>query len=444
VKYSIPETRYVSVGDTDVAYQVVGDGPRDLLFFWGLGFHVDLVWTVPPPALFLRRLASFARLIIFNRRGTGASDGLPPNAIATWEEWTEDLLAVLDAAGSQRATIFATLDAGPTAIMFVAAHPERVSSLVLLTTAARYLAADDYPAGVSPEAVDAVVKMIRAQWGTRSLMQIIIPSTASDAELDLGARMSRGSATPRAAAAQFDYIMRRVDVRDVLPLIGVPTLVLHVAESPLVPIVHGRYLAECIKGAKFVALPGGDLGMTERNMVVVDEIAEFLTGQRPPVEIERILTTVLFSDIVESTKQAVGLGDHRWRSLLDQHDRVVRDLLQRFRGREINTTGDGFVASFDGPARAIRCAQTMVEATGNLGVELRVGLHTGECEARGDDLGGLAFHIAARVGALAKPGEVLVSRTVKDLVVGSGIEFNDCGERELRGMPGTWRLFAVE
>jgi class 3 adenylate cyclase len=445
VEDQIPETRYAAVGDADVAYQVVGDGPLDLLNFFGLGTHLELVWGLTWPAWFIRRLTSFARLIIFNRRGTGASDALPRNAIATWEECTEDLLAVLDAAGSQHAVILAAIDAGPTAIMFAAAHPERVSALVLMTTAARYLVADDYPAGVSPEAVDAVVKMIEAHWGTASFLQIVSPSLANDARtLDAIARMHRSSATPRAAAAQLDYIMRSVDVRHVLPLIGVPTLVLHVAENPMLPIEHGLYLAEHIKGAKFVALPGGDVVVTEENAVAADEIAEFLTGHRPPVEIDRILTTVLFSDIVESTKNAAALGDQRWRSLLDRHDRVVRDALVRFRGREINTTGDGFVASFDGPARAIRCARAIVDATRGLGVDVRVGLHTGECEVRGDDLGGLAVHIAARVGAVARPGEVLVSGTVKDLVAGSGIDFYDRGESELRGVPGAWRLFAVE
>jgi class 3 adenylate cyclase len=252
----------------------------------------------------------------------------------------------------------------------------------------------------------------------------------------------RFSATPRTAAAQYDYILRN-DVRQALPLIQTPTLVLHVRDNALVPIAHGRYLAEHIHGATLVELPGGDSTTTPELYVIADEVAEFLTGERPVIEVERVLTTVVFTDIVGSTTRAASLGDHRWRSLLDSHDRAVRDQLRRFRGREINTTGDGFVASFDGPARAIRCAQAISEATRQLGIELRVGLHTGECEIRGDDLGGLAVHIAGRVQASARPGEIVVSGTVKDLVVGSGIEFIDRGDHELKGVPGSWKLFAV-
>jgi class 3 adenylate cyclase len=258
-------------------------------------------------------------------------------------------------------------------------------------------------------------------------------------------RFMRAVATPRWAAAQYRYIYENLDVRRALPLIQVPTLVLHHVGSPFGPIEHGRYLAEHIPGAKLVGLPGDDTILTTGDADVwVNEIAEFLTGHRPAVEIDRILTTVLFTDIVSSTEQAVSMGDQRWRSLLDAHDRVVREQLRRSRGSEINTTGDGFVAAFDGPARAIRCARAIAEATGKLGVQLRVGLHTGECEVRGDDLGGLAVHIAARVAAIADAGEVFVSRTVTDLVAGSGIEFMDRGEYELKGVPGTWKLFAVE
>jgi class 3 adenylate cyclase len=305
--------------------------------------------------------------------------------------------------------------------------------------------ADDYPIGASPEAVGALVELFAAGWGTPDFSLLTNPSVADDAELSrFMAKMFRSSATPRTAAAEYDYILRSVDVRQALPLIQCPTLVLHVKEAPLLPIDHGRYLAEHIEGARLVELPGADLGATPANYVVTDEVAEFLTGERPLVEVERILTTVLFTDIVGSTERAASLGDQRWRTLLDSHDRTVRDQLKRFRGREVNTTGDGFFASFDGPARAIRCGQAIAEATARLGVELRMGLHTGECDVRGHDLGGLAVHIAARVGALAEPGEVLVSGTVKDLVVGSGIEFDDRGERQLKGVPGTWRLFAVK
>jgi class 3 adenylate cyclase len=435
---------YVAVGEADVAYQVVGDGPVDLLYFYGLGSNIEVFWGVPEFAEFLKRLASFSRLIFFDRRGTGASDGVPRNAIPTWEEWTEDVMAVLDAAGSERAAILAATDAGPIAVLFAAMHPERVSALALLNTSARYQVADDYPGGASPDEVDALVQLLGAGWGTPELISLTDPSMADDVEyLQSTARLARAAATPRTAAAQYDYILRTLDVRQALPLIQVPTLVLHSVASPIIPIEHGRYLAEHIEGATLVELPLGDIfAITPNNYVVAVEVAEFLTGERPAVEIERLLTTMLFTDIVGSTQRAASLGDERWRTLLDAHDRTIRDQLRRHRGREIETSGDGFFASFDGPARAIRCAQAIVEAVGTLGIELRVGLHTGECEVRGDHLGGLAVHIAARVGALAAPGEILISGTVKDLVVGSGIEFTDRGEHELKGVPGTWKLFA--
>jgi class 3 adenylate cyclase/pimeloyl-ACP methyl ester carboxylesterase len=437
-----PKTRYVAVGDADVAYQVLGDGSLDLLFCYGLGSHIEFNWQVPVVAEFLDRLASLFRLIIFDRRGTGASDGVPRTAVPTLEDWTEDIAAVLDATGSQRTAILATIDTGPIAILYAAMHPERVSALVLLNTFARFIEADDYPIGASPEALDAFVEMVAAAWGTPEFLALANPSADSEF-LHLTSQVLRASATPRTAAAQYNNVLRN-DVREVLPLVQVPTLVLHVKEQPASPVDLGRYLAEHIDGATFVELPGGDLSFTPANHVVVDEVVEFLTGERPVIEVERILSTVLFTDIVASTERAASLGDRRWRSLLDAHDRAVREQLRRFRGREINTTGDGFVASFDGPARAIRCAQAIIEVAGKLGVELRAGLHTGECEVRGDDLGGLAVHIAARVGALAAPGEVLVSGTVKDLVVGSGIEFAERGENALKGVPGSWKLFAVE
>ena len=436
------DTKYVAVGDADVAYQVRGEGPLDLLFCYGLGSHIEFNWQVPVIAEFLDRLASLFRLIIFDRRGTGASDGVPRDAVPTLEDWTEDVAAVLDAAESQRTAILATIDTGPIAILYAAMHPERVSALVLLNTAARFLEADDYPIGSSPEALDALVQMVEASWGTPEFLALANPSADSEF-LHLTSQVLRASATPRTAAAQYNSVLRN-DVREVLPLIQVPTLVLQVEEQPAAPVELGRYLAEHIDSAKYVELPGGDLSFTPANHVVVDEVVEFLTGERPMIEIERILATVLFTDIVASTESAAALGDRQWRSLLDAHDRAVRQQLRQFRGREINTTGDGFIASFDGPARAIRCAQAIIGSTGKLGVEVRAGLHTGECEVRGDDLGGLAVHIAARVGSLAAPGEVLVSGTVKDLVVGSGIEFAERGENALKGVPGSWKLFAVE
>jgi class 3 adenylate cyclase/alpha-beta hydrolase superfamily lysophospholipase len=438
------ETQYVSVGDADVAYQVLGDGPPDLLVFNGLGGHLELAWQVPNQSEFFTRLASLGRLILFDRRGTGMSDGVPRDAIPTWEDLAEDAGTVLDAVGSTRAVILAQAETGPMAVLFAAMHPRRVAALVLVSTYARYQVADDYPIGVSTEAIDAIVAMVQAKWGTPELVRLAMPSRVDDVEfLERTSTMLRSSATPRTAAAQFDYLLRRLDVRPALPLVQVPTLVLNARDSVLFPAAQGRYLADRIEGAKFVELTGPDMGFNADNAAAIaGEIAEFLTGERP-VEIERILATVLFSDIGDSTATAASLGDRRWRSLLEAHDRAVREQLRRFGGREINTTGDGFIASFDGPARAIRCAEAILEATRALGIEVRAGLHAGECDVRGEDLGGLAVHIAARVAARAGPGEVIVSGTVKDLVVGSGIEFRDRGDHELKGVPGTWRLFAV-
>jgi pimeloyl-ACP methyl ester carboxylesterase len=437
-----PQTSYVDVGGAEIAYQVVGQGPPDVVVVASFG-HVELVFDDPVFAAFLGRLASCSRVIVFDRRGTGASDAIPDTAMPTWEEWADDMRAVLDAAGSERAVVLAEGDSGPAGLLFTAMQPERVSALILAATTARYLRADDYPIGVTPEAVDETVERIRAAWGTPALAARAFPSRADDPEfLQWWAKVARASATPRSAAAQIRYMMESLDAREALPLIQVPTLVLHSKNDPRRSMEHGRYLADHIAGAKLVELPGGDVGVAS-STTAIEEIVEFLTGERPAVEVDRILTTLLFTDIVGSTKQAASLGDRAWRSLLDAHDRTVRDQLRRFRGKEINTTGDGFVASFDGPARAIRCGQAIVGATTKLGIELCIGLHTGECEVRGADLGGLAVHIAARIGALARPGEVLVSSTVKDLVAGSGIEFSDRQEHELQGVPGAWTLFSA-
>jgi class 3 adenylate cyclase len=439
-----PETRYVTVGNADVAYQVLGDGDIDLLYCYGLGSHLELFWEVPGSADYLRRLASFCRLVFFDRRGTGASDGIDRNAIPTWEEWTEDMMAVLDAVESERAAILASLDAGPIAIMFAAMHPERVSSLILMTTSARYASAEDYSIGLPPEDVEAMVAFIRETWGSLEMARMTNPSLPPDSDMVKQlARVIRCSATPRTAAAQFEAIFRS-DARQALALVQAPTLVLHARDNIFIPLEHGRFLADHIEDARLVELAGGDLGLTPASFSMVDEVAEFITGERPVVEIDRILTTILFTDIVGSTETAAALGDQRWRATLDAHDLAVREELRRFLGREVNTTGDGFVASFDGPARALRCAEAITEATASNGLQLRIGLHTGECEVRGEDLGGLSVHIAARVAALAGPGEILVSGTVKDLVIGSEIEFIDRGERELKGVPGIWRLFAIK
>src|SRR5579864_6780825 len=383
----VPKTQWAAVGDADVAYQVMGDGPPDILLFNPLGTHLELAWHVPGFDEFARRLTSMGRFVIFDRRGTGMSDGVPRSAIPTWEDFAEDVAAVLDAVGSTQAAILASAETGPMALLFAAMHPHRVTALVLVSTYARYLVADDYPIGASPEAIDSIVGMVQAGFGTPELVRLAMPDRADDTEyIESATMMVRSSATPRSAAAQYDYLLRSLDVRSVLPLVQAPTLVLNAQSSLLFPVALGHYLAEHIEGAKFVELPGADMGFFGNDDPnIMGEIAEFLTGERP-VEIERILTTVVFTDIVGSTAKAAALGDRRWRSLLDAHDRAVREQLRRHRGREINTTGDGFVASFEGPARAMRCAQEIVEANRALGIEIRVGMHTGECEVRGTDL----------------------------------------------------------
>jgi class 3 adenylate cyclase len=439
-----PETKYVAVDGADVAYQVVGDGPVDLLYFAGLGSHVDLLWDYPPSAAFFGKLASFSRLILFDRRGAGASDAVPHTTISTWDAWSDDARAVLDAAGASDAAIFAESDAGPTAVMFAATHPERVQALVLANTTARYLRDDDYPMGIPPEAVDVMVEGIGATWGTPA--SVLAVQRDAPAELvDWTAKLLRASATPRRAAAQYRYMLETLDVRDALALVQAPTLVLHSHGHPLLSVDHGRYLVSHIDRARLVELPADETYFSAEGYArVTDEIAGFLTGRRPPVDIDRLLTTVLFTDIVDSTARAASLGDSRWRSLLDAHDRAVREELARFRGQEINTTGDGFVASFDSPTRAIRCARAIVDAARRVGIEVRCGLHSGECEVRGDDLSGITVHVAARVGALAHAAEVLASSTVRDLAAGSGVVFASRGEQNLKGVPGTWSLFAAE
>ncbi len=315
------------------------------------------------------------------------------------------------------------------------------------TRPARYLIADDYPIGAPPELIDRFVKFVQRAWGTDTWARVLFPSVADDADLvSRWARMTRAAATPRTAAAQFRYILQNIDVRSALPLVQVPTLVLGSVPNTFVPVEHAHFLADHIHGAKLIELPsGGNASIAgEQLRHVVDEVVEFITGVRPHVAHDRVLATVLFTDIAGSTERLSTMGDRTWRSVLDTHDRTVRAQLRRYGGREINTTGDGFVAAFDGPARAIRCAQDIVEAATRVGVDVRAGLHSGECERRGDDLSGIAVHIAARVGTLAAPGEVLVSSTVKDLVAGSDIRFDDRGVQSLKGIPDDWRLFAVQ
>ena len=438
------KTSYAAATAGQIAYQVFGEGPRDVLYLHAFG-NVETQWDVPPLARFLERLSSLGRVIVFDRRGVGASDPVSLEKLPTWEEWADDILAVLDAADSTRAAVIGEGDSGPTALLFTAAHPERVESLVLFTTTAKFMASDDFPIGFPEEMVSAFVELFQRSWGTEELAKIALPSFADQPDvLSTFMKYVRTSATPHSASIQFDYMFRSIDTRAVLPSIQVPTLVLHRSNSVFLPIEFGRFLAENIPGARFAEVPGEDVYcFGAHSDDVLAEITEFVTGERPQEDLDRVLATVLFTDIVSSTQHLSDVGDRSWKEVLDRHDRVTRAQIERYRGREIDTTGDGFLAIFDGPARAIRCACAIRDEARTIGLEIRAGLHTGELELRGDGVAGIAVHLGARIAALAQANEVLVSRTVADLVAGSDIALVDRGEHDLKGIPDRWTLFAV-
>jgi len=437
-------TRYALAEDgVSIAYQVHGQGPLDLVFVPGFVSHVELVWEEPALARFLRRLASFSRLIFFDKRGQGLSDRI--GRAPTLEEAMDDVRAVMDAAGSERAAIFGISEGGPMSMLFAATHPGRVSSLVLYGTYARMIRSDDFPYGVSPERFDEWARLVRDEWGKAVGVDLWAPSKQGDAAFERWwARLLRQGTSP-AGAIELMSLYREIDVRPTLPAVRVPALVLHRAEDRLIPARQARYLAEQMPNATYVELPGADhlpTGTGEGELL--DEVEEILVGSRRASEPDRALATILFTDIVGSTETAARLGDRGWRDLLERHDAAVRRELAVHRGCEVKTTGDGFLATFDGPARAIRCACAIRDELPRIGVEVRAGIHTGEVELLGDDVAGLAVNIGARVGSLADGGEVLVSSTVRELVVGSGIEFVDRGSHELKGAPGEWRVFAVK
>jgi len=438
-----PETRYAKSGDVHIAYQVMGDAPRDLVFVLGWVSNLDVVWENPTVARFLQRLASFSRLILFDKRGTGLSDRVAE--MPDLETRIDDVRAVMDAVRSDRAVLCGYSEGGPMCALFAATYPTRTSALVLLSSFARLMRGADHAWGRSPADLQTWLERCEREWGGPVALDQRAPTLAGDEGVRRWwARYLRMSASPAAALAviRMNY---EIDVRHVLPAVRVPTLVLHSSGDRAVDVRFGRYLAEHIDGARYVELPGIDhLPWGSDGEAILDEIEEFLTGVRHIPEADRVLATVLFTDIVGATEQAVTLGDRRWRELLTQHHVLVRQQLERFRGREIDTAGDGFLAAFDGPARAVRCACAVGEAVRPLGVRIRAGLHTGECEVIGDKLSGIAVHIGARIASLAAPDEVLVSSTVKDLVAGSGLRFQDRGVQNLRGVPGDWRLFAVE
>jgi len=440
-----PETRYANVGDAHIAYQVVGDGPIDLVFLQAITSHVDWQWEHPLSARFLQRLASFSRLILFDRRGVGASDRVPVEAVPTWEAWAEDVRVILDEVGSDRAALMAELDAGPTGIVFAATYPDRVHSLVLINTAAKYLNGPGYGSGLDPGIAEGLANTLESMWTQEELIRMVHPGHVDDRPfIEWRTKLARSAVTPREAGAQFRHAFA-LDARAVLPSIHVPTLILHRREAPFIPIEMGRYLAEHIEGARLAELPGADQWLFSQGAdEALDLIEEFLVGAPRRETVDRVLATVLFTDIVDSTRRAAELGDRRWREILDAHDDLSRVRVDQHGGRVVKTTGDGLVATFDGPGRAINGTFDLIGALAAVGIEIRAGLHTGEIELRGGgDVGGIGVHIASRVMEEAAPGELVCSRTVKDLVVGSGFSFEDRGTRELRGIPDDWQLFAV-
>jgi class 3 adenylate cyclase/pimeloyl-ACP methyl ester carboxylesterase len=444
------ETRYARSGDVSIAYQVTGDGPFDVVHVPAFVSHVELAWDVPGLAAFTRRLSSFCRLIRFDKRGTGMSDRV--SGVPTLETRMDDVRAVMDAVGSERAALIGVSEGGPMSILFAATYPERAWALALCGTFPRERWAPDYPFGIRDEEARRDEEEAESTWGSAetaaAIAQGLAPSAPADDQKAL-ATMIRQSASPGAVLA-LGRMNRESDVRDVLPAIRVPTLVLNRAEEVPFTRQGSAYLAQHIPGARHLELPGVDhaifAGDWESYAGALEEFLQEAWSEEAAAEPEtdRVLATILFTDIVGSTAKAVELGDARWRELLEDHHSTVRRLLLRYRGTELDTAGDGFFASFDGPARGIRCARAITESVRDLGIEVRAGLHTGECERMNAKVGGIAVHIGARVAAEAGPGEVVVSSTVKDLVAGSGIAFRDRGAAELKGVPGEWRLFAVE
>lgn len=438
-----PPTRYAVADDVHIAYQTFGNGPLDVLFVPGFVSNVDLWWEEPAAAHFFDRLATFSRVILFDKRGTGQSDRVAE--VAVLERRVDDLGLVLDAVGSTRAAVIGASEAGPTAALFAASHPDRVSALVLVGAMARWTSARDYPWARSPLTYRMVMRTMQASWGTGISMPLYVPSRWNDGTLrGWWARLERTGAGPGALRALLEANMD-LDVRPILASIRVPTLVVHSAGDRAVKVGGSRYIARTIPDAKYVELPGSDhIFFGSDADALIAEVEEFVTGRRSPVEIDRVLATILFTDIVGSTERAAQLGDRDWRRLLDQHYDISRLEIERHHGVLQETTGDGVKATFDGPARGIRCAREIVDRVRPLGIEIRAGLHTGEVQRRESDFGGIAVHIAARVAAAAGASEVLVSSTVRDLVVGSGIRFSERGSHLLKGVPGSWLLYAVQ
>lgn len=440
-----PETKYARSGEVHIAYQVVGEGPADLVLVPGWISHLEHQWEDPAHARFLERLASFSRLISFDKRGTGLSDRVADNALPTLEQRMDDVRAVMDAVGCSRAALLGISEGGPMSALFAATYPERTSALVMYGTYARRIRDEEYPWAPTREDHEAAVAAYYKEWGAPIRLQQFAPSVADDEQWrQWWARHLRLAASPSAGVALYRMNME-IDVRHILPTISVPTLILHRSADRVADAGGARYMAAQIPGAKYVEQPGADhlpwLGDAES---LAGEVQEFLTGVRPAADVDRVLVTVLFIDIVGSSERAAALGDARWRDLLSRFHESVRRETARFRGRILDTAGDGVFASFDGPARAIRCASAIRDAVATLGLRVRAGLHTGECEVAGEKVAGIAVHIGARVAASAEPGETLVTAMVRDLVAGSGLRFADRGSHTLKGVAGNWHLFAVE
>ena len=431
-----PETRYAKSGDVSIAYQVAGSGQLDLVYVPGFVSNLDRIWENPLWADFFSHLAAFSRLILFDKRGTGLSDRVA--GIPDLEVRMDDVRAVMDAARSERAAVFGQSEGGAMSMLFAATYPERTRALVLFGTYAHHASWV-----LSGERLQAFLDVIERGWGTGATLEFFAPSKASDENFRRQwAGWERAGASPAAAIA-LTRMNTEIDVRPILPAIRVPTLVMHRTGDPRCNVEAGRYLSNHIPGVKYIELPGNDHGFLEITDRVIAEIEEFLTGSRGEVEIDRVLATVLFTDIVDSTKRAAELGDRQWRSLLNRHDNAVRQQLARFRGQEVKNLGDGFMATFDGPARAVRCATAILDAMQPLGIAVRSGLHTGEIELKHDDVADIAVHIAARVAAEAEAGETVVSSTVRDLVAGSGLRFQDRGTHTLKGLPEEVHLYSV-
>ncbi len=438
------QTGYARLGTARIAFQVTGEGPIDLISTPGSFVSFDISAEDPAADLYYRSLASFTRLIRFDRRGAGASDPVPLDALPALESYTEEVLAVMDAVGSQQAAVMAGYDAGPMAMLLAATQPELVSALILANTTARYLSDTDYPIGLSRDAAEQVADLAAETWGTEGQVSLYVPSRADDDRfLSWFAKVQRMTISPTAAAAYFRAWFD-VDARPLLPAIRLPTLVLHRSGLSSIPLTHAQYIAAHVAEARMVELPGSDGPFIwERPELALAAIEDFLTGIRPSTPSHRVLATVLFTDIVDSTRRAEALGDRKWRALLDVHDDVAARSVEAQGGRVVKTTGDGILAIFDGPGRAIRAATALQDELARLQVKLRTGIHAGEIEVRGDDVSGIAVHLASRVMAEADPGEILVSRTVRDLVVGSDVSFADRGAHQLKGIEGHWQLYSV-